>query len=138
MRKKGKGNSYVAIACDIKEADGLMDRSKRTEYTINSSFIDTIKAATAAGHNKGISFVEIDVDSDAASDDGDLGDGGEGGAGEGEGEEEVHNDDDEPHLVDKGAGDEYDPSAPAMHVPAREEYDERECFGAGSEEEGRF
>jgi hypothetical protein len=59
------------------------------------------------------------------------------GAGEGEGEEEVHNDDDEPHLVDKDAGDEYDPSAPAMHVPAREEYDERECFGTSSEEEGQ-
>ena len=42
------------------------------------------------------------------------GDGGDGGAGagEGEGEEEVHNDDDEPHLVDKDAGDEYDPRRP--------------------------
>ena len=45
---------------------------------------------------------------------------------------------DEPHVIDKDAGDEYDPSAPAMHVPAREEYDERECFGAGSEEKGQF
>jgi hypothetical protein len=70
---------------------------------------------------------------------GQHGDGGDGGAGAGEGEgvEEVHNDDDEPHLVDKDAGDEYDPSAPTMHVPAREEYDERECFGTSSEEEGQ-
>jgi hypothetical protein len=73
---------------------------------------------------------------DPAGKHGDGGDGG-AGAGEGEGEEEVHNDDDEPHLVDKDAGDEYDPSAPAMHVPAREEYDERECFGTSSEEEGQ-
>ena len=77
------------------------------------------------------------MDSDAGSGDGDLEDGGEGGAGEGEGEEEVHNDDDEPHLVGKDAGGEYDPSAPAMHVPAREEYDEHECFGTSSKEEGQ-
>ena len=59
--KKGKWSSYVAITCDIKESDGLLGRSKRTECTINYPFIETIKAATAAGHNKGISFVEIDV-----------------------------------------------------------------------------
>jgi hypothetical protein len=54
--KTGKGNSYVAVACDIKPG-GLMDRETRTEYKIDGNLLELIAAATTAGHNKGIHFI---------------------------------------------------------------------------------
>ena len=42
----------------------------------------------------------------------------------------MHNND-EPPLADEGAGGEYGPSAPAVHVSACGEYGE--CFGTSSE-----
>ena len=53
----------------------------------HTTIIGAIRAATAADHNKGIGFVEID----AGSDDGDLGS-GSGGGGKGAAEEEAPND----------------------------------------------
>jgi hypothetical protein len=58
--KKGKGNSYVVNAFDV-DSDGKLIRHKLTEYKIDSSLFGLIKAATAAGHNSGISFVD-DID----------------------------------------------------------------------------
>ena len=58
--QKGKGNSYVARACDLTQ-DGKMDRTKLTDYKLEATLVDLISAGTTAGFNQGVNFINMDV-----------------------------------------------------------------------------
>jgi hypothetical protein len=62
--QKGRGNSYVARACDITQ-DGKMDRTKLTDYKLEATLMDLISAGTTAGFNQGVNFIDV-VDMDVA------------------------------------------------------------------------
>jgi hypothetical protein len=62
--QKGKGNSYVARACDLTQ-DGKMDRTKLTDYKLEATLMDLISAGTTAGFNQGVNFIDA-VDMDVA------------------------------------------------------------------------
>ena len=55
--QKGRGNSYVARACNITQ-DGKMDRTKLTDYKLEATLMDLIIAGTTAGFNQGVNFID--------------------------------------------------------------------------------
>ena len=63
MWQKGKGNSYVARACDLTQ-DGKMDRTKLTDYKLEATLMD-LSAGTTASFNQGVKFIDT-VDMDVA------------------------------------------------------------------------
>ena len=64
--KTGRGNSYVLVACDV-NADSSIDRSIRTEYTINNDLMECIAAANAQGLNARFQFVSEEAAAAAAA-----------------------------------------------------------------------
>ena len=63
MWQKGKGNSYVARACDLTQ-DGKMDRTKLIDYKLEATLMD-LSAGTTASFNQGVKFIDT-VDMDVA------------------------------------------------------------------------